>query len=226
MTAASAMPKCNASILTDRPRMLGRKAIGTICVACAATTASATKEEVSVASATRMAAHSLRYFMAIAIRATTQDTWRDLARIVRLAIEVGANTHYPSAHSHYQLMVAAPSNTYTTMQPGYKECRHQRRSPSRARPAINACSTPHRGWDNSSNFRSREFWITSALLAHIPKCPACATWGVHHLRAHHLTLVTLSHQSSHLMVTTTLLWCLAKRTSTICMKMRRIRKLP
>ena len=175
MAAALAMPKCNASMLIDRNRRLGRKAIGIICVACAATTESASQEEVSAVNATRMAAHSLRCFMVPTILATTQDTNRDLARTVRLAIEVGANTHYPSAHFHYQLMVAALSNTYTTMHLGNKERKRPRRSPMRARPAINACSTPHRGWDNFSNSRSREFWIMSALLAHILKCPACGT---------------------------------------------------
>ena len=145
MAAVLAMPKCNASMLIDRNRRLGRKAIGIICVACAATTESASQEEVSAVNATRMAAHSLRCFMVPTILATTQDTRRDLARTVRLAIEVGANTHYPSAHSHYQLMVAAPSNTYTTMHLGNKERKQPRRSPMRARPAINACSTPHRG---------------------------------------------------------------------------------
>ena len=175
MTAALAMPNCNASMTTDRTKMLGSKAIGTICVACAATTASATKEVVSAANATKMAAHSLRCFMAINIRATTQDTWGDLARIVRLAIEVGANTHYPSAQSHYQLMVAAPSSTYTTMHLGYRELNKPTKFPMRTLPAINACSKPLLGWDNYSSFRSREFWITSALFAHILKCPACAT---------------------------------------------------
>ena len=145
ISAACPTPKCNASTLTDLIQRAPSKATATTYVACAATTASASREVASAANATQTAAHSLHSTTAIpTIRATTPATRGDLARTARLAIKQGA-THYPGAQLPCQQMVAVPSSTCTTMHLGCRECSKSRKSPMRTRPTTSACSRLHLG---------------------------------------------------------------------------------